>query len=750
MDCDSILQDGLLAGLRRKHSSSQGKWDLIAADFLALTGLSKSKHWFKKHAKMLRESKPTSRHENSRAHEEAATKDESASSVSSQEVRVHVLEFSRHPRMLRDALLNGESLKACRQALFESGFSPELASGAKMFVSPELFEPVLRAIRGRDFKSSHVLVSDDFCDSVTAAIRSLPSRAQVHEKSRTPLPVFESACLHCGARAHDRPITCFQCHRATYCSRACQQSDWKQHAVMCTSALPDIPLLVKWTFLSVEVPSSLWSGKASSKQTASSADVDPRKPENPRACGTACRRHLQATRSEAAITAAPASENTFMQATSSGQDAERLPSFKVGDEVVIFGLVSDAGLHLNGREGQITGQDDVSGRWCVKLASFAGDLKGTVKLLKGCNLRLLREVEPKVVSSRALSTGDDLECTFVIGDEVEITGLVSELGTSLNGRTGRIVGRNNANSRWCVKLCSPVDTKQIKGCNLRLVNTEGLGLLGEFVHYYVPFHKASPTSHGWNQIRHALVLCHAGCIVVYCNSETDAAMVDAHLRCEKDQCARCAAVTDERPIPFDRARIITLNNFGVPPPLAQYKRRAQRVFFICEEWPKSEPRGLILNVVASSLSPPYTTVKMDKEDWSIIGKPGPLPYVSVFREDYPESVHDSRANAFEKPLALMMLLQSGISFKGPATDEHAVGSNINEWHIMLGHYAGKRTYMDNKDWSWTRTPSSAFDEPDDSNETITMTVADWLDPFGDSASWRALDAIHESAFARFV
>lgn len=43
----------VLAGLVTKHGCDPAKWDLVAADFLALTGSSKSKHWFKRRAKTL-------------------------------------------------------------------------------------------------------------------------------------------------------------------------------------------------------------------------------------------------------------------------------------------------------------------------------------------------------------------------------------------------------------------------------------------------------------------------------------------------------------------------------------------------------------------------------------------------------------------------------------------------------------------------------------------------------------------------
>jgi len=176
--------------------------------------------------------------------------------------------------------MEGEPLKDCRGSLSEKGFSPELACGAKVFVAPQHFEPVMRAVQGQDLKPWHVLASDDFCDLVTDTVSSLPSRAQVREKSHRAVSIDPSACLACGtAGARYR---CFQCRQAVYCSRTCQQRDWREHHASCE---PGLPVLVKRTFLNVQVPSSLWSGPTSSTQTASTTDADPRKPPNHRACG---------------------------------------------------------------------------------------------------------------------------------------------------------------------------------------------------------------------------------------------------------------------------------------------------------------------------------------------------------------------------------------------------------------------------------------------------------------------------------
>lgn len=114
---------------------------------------------------------------------------------------------------------------------------------------------------------------------------------------------------------------------------------------------------------------------------------------------------------------------------------------------------------------------------------------------------------------------------------------------------------------------------------------------------------------------------------------------------------------------------------------------------------------------------------MDTRDWSMCGDPEPAAWVSVFRTEHPESLHDTRCNTFEKSTHLCALEQAGISFKSLG-DEGVAVSNIKEWHLMLGHFSGERTYMYNTDWSWIGSPPDRFaDMP-----TTTVNIADLLHP----------------------
>lgn len=207
------------------------------------------------------------------------TPEKSDTSDSSQ-IGLHILEFSRHPPALRDALLHGDGLAACRAALVEHGFHPELPSGAKVFAHPGDFEFVLDALQGRDLKPWHVIVSAEFLDAVKLVVSSLRSKEQVRQKSDSREVASRRICERCGF-SNPRFI-CQRCRMAHYCSKECQKLDYQKHAKVC--GIPsEVPISFTHTFLHAKLPSS--SGR--SVVTKSTTDADPRKGVNPRACKAA-------------------------------------------------------------------------------------------------------------------------------------------------------------------------------------------------------------------------------------------------------------------------------------------------------------------------------------------------------------------------------------------------------------------------------------------------------------------------------
>jgi hypothetical protein len=155
--------------------------------------------------------------------------------------------------------------------------------------------------------------------------------------------------------------------------------------------------------------------------------------------------------------------------------------------------VSEPGAALNGRTGRIEGRNDVSGRWVVKLHDSTD-----IKQIKWSNLRLLSVAE----MSQDVNAGNStikmpVGAAFNIDDEVKVFGLVSELGSTLNGQSGRIIGY--VNGRWRVKLSDSKEIKQIKECNLRLLQVADRSqpdILSDLLHPHGGPHFDSTASFG--------------------------------------------------------------------------------------------------------------------------------------------------------------------------------------------------------------------------------------------------------------
>eukprot|EP00449_Zooxanthella_nutricula_P051072 CAMPEP_0198577976 /NCGR_PEP_ID=MMETSP1462-20131121/119608_1 /TAXON_ID=1333877 /ORGANISM="Brandtodinium nutriculum, Strain RCC3387" /LENGTH=667 /DNA_ID=CAMNT_0044309263 /DNA_START=42 /DNA_END=2047 /DNA_ORIENTATION=+ len=108
-------------------------------------------------------------------------------------LRVHIIEYSRHPQSLRSALLSCESLLPCQRGLRDAGFSPELPSGAKIFVPAEFYEAVVMAVENVEdlrLTPGHVIVSEEFEEAALAAVASLRSREQVEGNATSPSSAF--------------------------------------------------------------------------------------------------------------------------------------------------------------------------------------------------------------------------------------------------------------------------------------------------------------------------------------------------------------------------------------------------------------------------------------------------------------------------------------------------------------------------------------------------------------------------------
>lgn len=323
---------------------------------------------------------------------------------------------------------------------------------------------------------------------------------------------------------------------------------------------------------------------------------------------------------------------------------------------------------------------------------------------------------------------------FAIGDRVEAYGLMSDGGKCLNGERGIVIRRDATTGRWCVQFDCFSEGKKIKEDNLsRVQGSDSVirphhGLARDFLHYFLPFDATSPEEHGCQSVKTSIILCYTGCVVVYCSSPEEANMVDSHCRRLAAKCKgstwmtdghpRYAVVTEANMISFERSRIVTLINFGVPS-VSEYERRLGEVFCVTADWPMSEPRGVVVNLVPSMMSKPYTKLKFDNGMWQLPSEPLP----SFFVEDDPDSLHDPNVNTFDRPKELNAIIAGGIRLK-PFGDEMCAGNNIAEWHLMLGHRAGRRSYWYLTDWTWT----GAAPDRDAEDPVISVNLADILNP----------------------
>lgn len=164
--------------------------------------------------------------------------------------RVEVLTFSRSPNEYRKALMDAPELADCRQALEDKGFAVELSSGAKVFVQPQHYEPLMVKIRMSKLKTFPRIV---FVDPSLAAVvirvlertcHQLPQKQKFYNRSKETVPLAFAAA----------------------------------------AAEMKINVLESRTFVDIQVPSSLPSTDGNGTRVVSTTDTNARKGRNPRRC----------------------------------------------------------------------------------------------------------------------------------------------------------------------------------------------------------------------------------------------------------------------------------------------------------------------------------------------------------------------------------------------------------------------------------------------------------------------------------
>lgn len=181
--------------------------------------------------------------------------------------RVAVITFSRSGRNYRQALMEGPELEDCRRSLEDAGFSPELPSGAKVFVRPEQYEAVIEQLQSLDLKPRHVVVAEEFEELLLSVINGLPSSDQIRRKG----PAAE---LVLGTSADSGPPMPSAQSEESQAPRGSMEEE----EMDVTGLVHEI----RRTFIHIKIQSSIYSGPSSGAKTASTSDANPRSPINPR------------------------------------------------------------------------------------------------------------------------------------------------------------------------------------------------------------------------------------------------------------------------------------------------------------------------------------------------------------------------------------------------------------------------------------------------------------------------------------
>jgi len=104
---------------------------------------------------------------------------------------VVILEVSRNPVSLQQALRQDATLQVITQDIVESGNDVQLPKGPSIFVHLEQYQPVLGALQSRFLMPRHLVVSKDLEPLVQSIINGLPGKEKVRIKSRKEIPGWE-------------------------------------------------------------------------------------------------------------------------------------------------------------------------------------------------------------------------------------------------------------------------------------------------------------------------------------------------------------------------------------------------------------------------------------------------------------------------------------------------------------------------------------------------------------------------------
>eukprot|EP00747_Dinoflagellata_sp_TGD_P064945 gnl/TRDRNA2_/TRDRNA2_154132_c0_seq1.p1 gnl/TRDRNA2_/TRDRNA2_154132_c0~~gnl/TRDRNA2_/TRDRNA2_154132_c0_seq1.p1 ORF type:complete len:334 (-),score=57.10 gnl/TRDRNA2_/TRDRNA2_154132_c0_seq1:157-1071(-) len=118
---------------------------------------------------------------------------------------VLLLKFSRDPVAVHEALSRSPELIACSEMLASHGFDVQLQSGAKVFVTPEMYEPVKEAIELGKWvlKPRHVIVEPKLYSVVADIAEGVDKGEKVKVRREGVVPLSFAAAA---ARMEKKPV----------------------------------------------------------------------------------------------------------------------------------------------------------------------------------------------------------------------------------------------------------------------------------------------------------------------------------------------------------------------------------------------------------------------------------------------------------------------------------------------------------------------------------------------------------------
>jgi len=136
--------------------------------------------------------------------------------------RVFLLDINRPSKGMCDALDDGRPLRACRDALDVAGHPWKLLTGTRVFVHPEQYRAVMRALNGQTILSWHVVMTQSLEHLVEESLAGIGKGAWARDRTALEMRASGTAVATTGSASSDaEPSYQFEVKRTFLCVTAC-------------------------------------------------------------------------------------------------------------------------------------------------------------------------------------------------------------------------------------------------------------------------------------------------------------------------------------------------------------------------------------------------------------------------------------------------------------------------------------------------------------------------------------------------